>query len=717
MGTGEHSRRVILRIAGGIAAGLATPGLAWGADEANPSEEDQSESDGATAAPQPQPYPAVGPGTAFLDHRTLLGDLPEPGWFEANIPFVDLPDETIQGVYYYRWRVFYEALRYTRPEEGWIVTEFLSHVDYAAPGGAIVAAAGHHLTEGRWLRDRRYLDDYLLYWLRGSGISFKAPLEDSNPHATDWAHQYSFWCATAAYQRALVTGDWDFLAPLLPELVRQWERWARQYDSQLGLYWQVPVWDGMEYSASSYASGDPFHGGAGFRPTINSYQCADARAIAALARRTGDHRLADTFDRRANDLLANQQRWLWESGAGFYKHVMRDGNPARAKLPDREEFGFVPWALSVAPPEHAVAWRHLLDPEGFAAEFGPTTVERRSHWFMHQAAEGCCRWDGPSWPYATSQTLTGLANLLIDYPAQPYVGADEYYRLLEGYARTQYKDGHPYVAEAHHPDRPVWIYDTPGHSEDYNHSTFNDLVLSGLLGIRPQADDTVRISPLVPESWHHFAVENLPYHGHNLTLMWDRDGSRYGMGTGLSVYVDGAMVHRQETLSPALVRVGPVRAVSLPHVVDVAANQQPTAGFPVVKASYEAPGHEAVQAIDGQKHFLDRPSTRWTTEGSPNPQDWLAVDFGQPTEFGDVRVFFHSDGGRVLPPAWFQLQHRVNGQWVEIPGQRRVPDLPVAQDLNRITFPPVPIRELRLLVTRHGNAAVGVAALQCWAVR
>lgn len=37
-------------------------------------------------------------GTHFLDHAALLTDLNDKSWYESNIPFVDLPDSTIQDV-------------------------------------------------------------------------------------------------------------------------------------------------------------------------------------------------------------------------------------------------------------------------------------------------------------------------------------------------------------------------------------------------------------------------------------------------------------------------------------------------------------------------------------------------------------------------------------------------------------------------------------------
>lgn len=174
--------------------------------------------------PPPPMYPGVGRGTHLVDHSAKLTGFVEPEWYEANIPFVDLPDKTIEDTYYYR-----------------------------SP-------------EGRWLRDSRYLDDYIDYWLRGSGSKAKPATEALNPNTTDWAHEYSFWAADAVLARASVDGRWAFAANRLPELQRQWAAWSPQFDQRLGLYWQVPVWDAMEYSASSYQSPDPYHGGAGFRP-------------------------------------------------------------------------------------------------------------------------------------------------------------------------------------------------------------------------------------------------------------------------------------------------------------------------------------------------------------------------------------------------------------------------------------------------------------------
>ncbi|MFF3468116.1 glycosyl hydrolase family 65 protein [Streptomyces sp. NPDC002619] len=687
-----------------VAAGLLAANLA-GATVAT----------GTPAAQTPAAaVPAIGPGTHILDHGSYLAGFNDKQWYEANVPFVDLPDKSIQDVYYYRWRVWKEHLRYTDPANGWILTEFLDCCGYAAPYQAINAAAAHHISEGRWVRDESYLDDYTRFWLTGPGGGPKPAVDSVNKDTTDWAHEYSFWLASAAYGRAQVTGDFSELVDLLPELERQYRGWDKQFDAGLGLYWSVPVWDAMELSASSYASDDPYHGGAGFRPTLNSYQYGDATAISKLAELAGDEETAREYAGKAAALKKAMHTWLWDPSRQFFMTMPRDKNPDHKLFDSREQIGYLPWQFGAADPADAPAWGQLLDPQGFAAPYGPTTTERRSPWFMHDAAN-CCRWDGPSWPFSTAQTLTGLANHVADHPAQQVVGKEDYAAALATYARTQFKNGRPYVAEAHAPDEDRWIYDGRNHSEDYNHSTFNDLVLSGLLGLHPQEGARLRVQPLVPDGWDHYAVENVPYHGHNVTVLWDRDGSHYGKGAGMRIYVDGTLVRSSPTLDDVTVPVGPAGSpTGAPHLVNDAANPL-RQGYPRPIASNTWHSDNAWNALDGKVWFNEVPeNTRWTNYSSPNAQDYYGVDFGTPTPVSDVRWYGYDDGGGVRPAADYRLQYWTGTAWDDIPDQTRNRAEPAGNGLNRVTFPAVTTDRIRLLFTNPAGAYVGVSELESW---
>jgi hypothetical protein len=50
----------------------------------------------------------------------------------------------------------------------------------------------------------------------------------------------------------------------------------------------------------------------------------------------------------------------------------------------------------------------------------------------------------------------------------------------------------------------------------------------------------VEIFPLLPaDVWNYFCLDGVNYHGHILTIIWDKDGTRYHRGAGLLVLADG----------------------------------------------------------------------------------------------------------------------------------------------------------------------------------
>jgi hypothetical protein len=240
------------------------------------------------------------------------------------------------------------------------------------------------------------------------------------------------------------------------------------------------------------------------------------------------------------------QEKLWNPGAGFFEVLREDGKFSNV----REEMGFIPWMFELpdADQKFTTAWTQLCEPQGFAAPAGLTTAERRhpqfrSHGFGH------CEWDGAVWPFATSQTLAALANVLRDYPPGA-VTARDYYDAFLTYVASQQADGKPYIGEYLDEVTGQWINGKEGRSRYYNHSTFADLLITGVVGLRPRADDVVEVDPLLPDgTWDWFCLDGVKYHGHLLTLIWDKDGSRYHRGQGLIVLADGKEIARGNQLS------------------------------------------------------------------------------------------------------------------------------------------------------------------------
>ena len=448
-------------------------------------------------------------------------------WLSKEIPFFECPDREVEEMYYFRWWSFRKHL--VRTPDGFIVTEFLTPVRHAGAYNSISCAAGFHLAEGRWLHDPALLNDYTRFWLRGTN-------GQPQPHF----HKYSSWFESAAYDRYLVTGDKKFLTGLLNDFVADYRAWENEKLTTNGLFWQFDVRDGMEESISGSRTEK------NLRPTINSYMAANAQAIVRTAQMAGNKKLAAEFGAKAAKLQELVRQNLWDTDAKFFEVRRENGNFTGA----REELGFIPWMFGLPDDNEkfAAAWKQLNDSQGFKAPFGVTTAERRHPQFRSHGV-GTCEWDGAVWPFATCQTLYALANVLRDYK-QSAVSSRDYFDAFLTYVHSQHADGKPYIGEYLDETTGQWIDGKGGRSRYYNHSTFADLVITGVVGLVPRADDTVEISPLLPaETWNWFCLDGVKYHGRTLTIIWDKDGTRYHRGQGLIVLADGKEIARGNGLS------------------------------------------------------------------------------------------------------------------------------------------------------------------------
>lgn len=456
-----------------------------------------------------------------------------------RIPLLDCPDRDVERTYYFRWWTYRKHIKET--PDGFVITEFLPAVGWAGKHNTISCAAGHHFYEGRWLSDPKYLDDYAVFWFRKGGS----------------LRTYSFWAADALWARYMATGDKSLMVDLLADLVANYEQWEKEKLEPDGLFWQVDGCDGMEVAV----------GGTGKRATINTYMYADAVAIAKIASIAGKPEVAQRFREKAERIKTLVQTKLWDPQAQFFKVLPRD----KDSLVDvRELHGYTPWYANLPDAGYEQAWKQIMDPQGFYAPFGPTTAEQRHPGFQLSYEGHECQWNGPSWPYATSVTLTAMANLLHNY-RQDVVGKADYFDLLKIYTRCHQltrEDAKvvPWIDENLNPRTGDWIARTrlktwsngtwdagkggEERGKDYNHSTYCDLVITGLVGLRPRADSVVEIHPLVPAgTWDWFCLDNVPYHGRTLTILWDKSGQKYGRGEGLRVFADRVEIAHADSLA------------------------------------------------------------------------------------------------------------------------------------------------------------------------
>jgi len=266
-------------------------------------------------------------------------------------------------------------------------------------------------------------------------------------------------------------------------------------------------------------------------------------AITKIATLAEKQDVAGKYQLKADTLKQLIQHVLWNEKDTFFETRKETGICANV----REAIGYVPWYFNLPDTSYTSAWKQLCNPKGFLAPFGLTTAERRSPEFR---THGCCKceWDGAIWPFATSQTMTALANLMNNYK-QTIVTDSSYFRLLELYVESQYYRGRPYIGEYLDEKTGYWLKGDEERSRYYNHSTFCDLVITGLVGLRPRADNTIEVNPLIPEQkWDWFCLDHILYHGKDITILWDKNGSKYKRGKGFQILMNGKKIASSDKL-------------------------------------------------------------------------------------------------------------------------------------------------------------------------
>lgn len=425
-----------------------------------------------------------------------------------HFPKFSSSSKVLNEIYRYREFVFQKHIR--EIPGGHVITEFYPSVPWSRLYNTISCAASHHIRDGRWLTDPTPVCEYTSFWL--------------NPKAP--TRVYSFPLADSVMALTEVTGDQTFADKMYKGLRDNYKAWCKTHRRKNRMFYQDDGYDGMEFSIS----------GPGLRPTINSYMYAEASALSKIAGHMGRTKDALNFAAEAMFLKQAINDVLWNPRNGFYETVYENGSCANV----RELIGYVPWIYGIPPKgeDREKAFTQLWDQNGFYGTYGPTTAERRHPDFMKEFDHECL-WNGPSWPFATTQTLSAMITLLQNYE-QSTVSHEDFLRLLTIYAKSQHDGDRPYIDENLDADTGKWIAreilkerndPLAERGEDYNHSAFIDLVIRGVCGLIPTIDNALTVAPL-GTSLSEFTLHGVCIHGHTVDVLWSQT-------EGLRVYVDG----------------------------------------------------------------------------------------------------------------------------------------------------------------------------------
>ena len=333
------------------------------------------------------PYPVTDSylsTTSILNHSSYIESLDDKNWLLANIPFVDLPDQSVQDVYYYRTSVIKRHLKFGHEGHGWVFTEFIHPVSWASKLQTIPDSAGHHILEARWLRDPNYVKDLIeLYTHAGveaqSGITY-----------TEFIHR-------AIYEHAQATGDVSFLTSQLDGMIKNFYLWNITVNNITGLYHRTPLSDAQEYSLPNYLVGGPagqpmqnwldfdndfsviWLGPEVYRPNFNAFMVAAAQSISEVATLSGNTGLAQLWNTTAANLYTKMENMLYSQDINFWIDVVEGTN---YQAVGRQLTGFYPYRFDIGTSQQMIQGLEAsLDSEGFVSAYGPTTLEQRNPYY------------------------------------------------------------------------------------------------------------------------------------------------------------------------------------------------------------------------------------------------------------------------------------------------------------------------------------------------
>ena len=164
-------------------------------------------------------------------------------WAAENMPFFDCDDPDLVSAYYFRIKTYKSHIIHTDLVDApYVVSEFGPAVHWGGAGGAINAAAGHHIHDGRWIRDAAIMDSEIGFWFGRHHTADGKRVQGGND-------VYSSWIISSAVARAEVLGNMDLLVELLPELTQWWEGKA---NGGYGPMWRMDCYEAGPNSKSSW---------------------------------------------------------------------------------------------------------------------------------------------------------------------------------------------------------------------------------------------------------------------------------------------------------------------------------------------------------------------------------------------------------------------------------------------------------------------------------
>lgn len=684
-------------------------------------------------------------------------------WWSENVPYIDIPDQNIKKMSYYR--TFLNRFNY--------IDANIPGNDFQFPV-SIEGVLGYNnaiqLTQPMHMQDLKYFRNPIYSygnWVSSGESSKYSAFQDNPGDPAHWNNTYEQWIADEAWETYKVHGgDKKILNNLARyaegDVKGQLEKYDTNKNHLVQYDWGSLTGNDADAVALNWKDRDQD------RTDQSAFNYSGAQAAAEIYAALGNDAKAQEMKQLAENIKESILTVLWDSSEGENGKVFKQKDIASGELvPWKDQQNFSPFTHEVAPntDEYKQALRFYADKGQFPIMPFFTANQSDKKLAIEAGTGGSNNFSNIN---STLQARL-YATAIRKYPSE-YITPEMYKKLIEWLTWTQYVDG-----DNRFPDNNEFWNSFDDQTKKLNYRSwihhnilgaYNFSLIEDIAGMQPRADETLELWP-IDMGYEYFTVNNLRYHDSDLTIVWDKpDGTKHYGETpeGYSVYMDGQRVLTVDDLvhltydsesgtvtikdenSDADVTFNQAKGIKKATEVTLSENDRAVdmfqkAGVDLtvetrdadnlakgkkVTASYTSVGPRPEEltkvenAVDGftvsglpttrGSHYA-APNPIWGTKDSPNKQDWFEVDFGKPTAFDNVKLYFYSDKSRnnYREPLHYTIQYLDGTEWKSVPLQKKSP---IQANFNVVKFNTITAQKMRVLMTPYPGFDMGLKEVQ-----
>lgn len=694
-------------------------------------------------------------------------------WAE-NLPYIDVPKKAVQKAIDYRWWLErFNSLDANIPGYDYQYPVTIEGV--LGYNNAIILTQPMHLQDTKWLRS-----PYLAYGqLLSAGNSSQSSAFLDNPgNRNNWNNHYGQYLAEAGYEAFNVIGGGAELAENLAyyfghDATGQLDHYGNHIEGRDLIAYRNNYMTGNDADTiSMHAPGTgtwKAHG-------ENAYVWAAADAAAKLYEQLGNTEQAKYYRDLADKIKADVLELMWcEECKKFETYAVRPtGTQHNANQPNlvkyTESNNYNYFAVGLVPDDAASVTKYKEALKAFSngKEF-PIFPFYTANQVHNQEVSGSNNFSNINF---TVQLRLYESALRTYDKEQTYITDDMLAMMAEWMAWNVYPDAgdvrYPNNNEFHNIDGRT--YENYYRSWIYHNilGNYTYLFIEDMAGIQPRSDEKIELSP-IDFSYDHFMVNNARYHGHDLTVVWDKpdDGKTWynECPEGYSLYIDGTLAFTLKDLAH-VVYDSATKEISFPDgAVEIVTNNGgaaiPTAMNTAITEEkvlnmLEKSGvHGMTNLAEGaevtatftpdkaraaswaEKHRADGSDTTskavnetvpdpqavvdgttvdmpfWGNYGSVNERDSLTLKLSSKQTVDMATLYFYNDRqtNGYSEPSKFAVEYWDGEAWQAVRQQTRTPSAPRA-NYNAVYFAPVETDQFRFTFTNKDKGFTAVTEIQ-----